>query len=115
MGMFDYVTCKAPLPRASMQHREFQTQSLENFMYSYIITEDGRLMLELREMVENAESPLGFYLEKTGELEDTEYHGDIVFCDFEREHDSFSDLIEFRARFTDGQLQWIKELPQRSA
>ena len=58
MGLFDYVRCKYQLPKPSfdldswkidLNQLEYQTKDLENCMWSYIISEDGRLLKHIEE------------------------------------------------------------------
>jgi len=46
MGMYDYILCDYPLEGVSEEQQAsiaFQTKDLENFLYTYTITRDGRL------------------------------------------------------------------------
>lgn len=47
MGMFDTIYCKAPLPGNTPfdSTTDFQTKDLECLMDTYVIEEDGRLMI----------------------------------------------------------------------
>lgn len=100
MGMFDDIR----VDKLDWQgkRRDYQSKSLDCTMTTYIITNEGRLVYEQREWKETNKAPLGGWFVGTGEMIDTEYHGDIIFYDFGE---------EYLARFTDGQLLWIKSLP----
>lgn len=87
MGMYDDVTCEADLPRHERvpdPGKDFQTKDLECQCYNYVITKAGRLI-------------------KDGI--DLEHHGYLRFHDFKG-----NTWWEYRAKFTDGQLQGIELL-----
>ena len=116
MGMYDEIKCDYPLPDAHMQNRTFQTKSFDCLLDRYTISDEGRLIhnthtLELtpEDKLPYPDTPfIGMYTRvETGPV-DTEYHGDVFFYDWDDR--SNSDLIEYQARFTDGQLQWIKRV-----
>jgi hypothetical protein len=125
MGMFDDITCEADLPEGHPEgKRDFQTKSLGSCLNHYTITKDGRLMLH-RYHVEDLEDdpdapevpeekPLRRFLfrrTKRTRLEDldTEFHGDFDF------YDSIEGTrYEYVARFTHGQLEWIRKLEECS-
>lgn len=109
MGMFDYLKCEYPLPRPEMQDRSFQTKSFHNLMGLYWITAAGRLLHQKLQW-DNARP------ETEREWTDVDYHGDVWFYDFARSWEpglntitADDRLVYFRARFTEGQLQWIRE------
>lgn len=110
MGLFDYLTCAAPLPPeyADMQRRHFQTKSLECDGWSeYHISADGRLILKAKERKrrDDPDSPFGFVLDVVREWDEPEdFTGEVWFCDFRDAHAPHGDLIDFRARFVDGVL-----------
>lgn len=107
MGMFDDVICDHPLPDGYVG--KFQTQDLENLMDVYRITREGRLLVA-DYALEPVEKPgLGFRVFNRIELgeHDTNYHGDLLFYDWLSD---LSTMLEYRARFTEGQLQWIKRV-----
>lgn len=113
MGMFDEVHCKFPLPEYDGDGN-FQTKDFDCLMDSYTITEDGRLVLEQAHYehvpLEDRPYPNGpGFLEMLGCLRrvvdgmvDTDFHGDMEFYDSKN---------YFRARFTEGKLQWIRRTP----
>jgi hypothetical protein len=95
--MFDTVYCEYPLPEAAHQGLEFQTKDLERFLGTYTITRDGRLVRHARrggrgEPDRDVEWPL---------------HGDIRFYTSEDK-----EWIEYVARFTHGQVEWIRPLEE---
>ena len=103
--VFDYLKCEYPLPDPHMQDCEFQTKDTpEQFLYHYTITAKGRLVfhdVRLEEVPGEdwphvRQVPLGDV--------DIGFHGDISFytCD-----EKGKNWREYRARFTDGQLQEI--------
>jgi hypothetical protein len=109
MGMFDTIRVKFPLP-AELQGESFQTKSLYCKLATFEIGEDGGLYKTSRvEPIPEDERAKMEPLEWLGEppflrtvecrelVED--FHGDILFG-----YDP-----TYRARFTDGVCQWIKE------
>ena len=126
MGMFYYLTCEYPLPDPEAQRLRFQTKSLECLLDRYTITADGRLILhQVRyEAVPEAERPcwgtpdwekpfrklLGSLRAVQVGNRDTQYHGDIRFYEHVERQDGGREWFEFAARFTDGQLQWIRRV-----
>ncbi len=124
MGMFDEILCEYPLPDEVVQGEIFQTKSFECLLDRYTITRNGRLILhQVRyETVPEEERP--FYGKPEWETKpfvrsldcmrsvpigdvEVSYHEDIIF------YTSIGDgpehqWFEYRARFTEGRLQWIK-------
>jgi len=128
MGMFDYVKCEYPLPDSRLQDQVFQTKDFESALDTFRITAGGRLICEKvhYELVPEAERPyygtpewdeqkwvrlIGFLKAVPMGDEDTCYHGDVVFYTFlgERGQENY-EWVEFRARFTHGQLEWIRRV-----
>ena len=128
MGMFDQITCDYPLPDSAVQHKLFQTKSLNCLMDRYTITADGRLILhKVRyEAVPEEERP--FYgdprweenalLQLTGSLKsvpvgDVEipYHGYIRFYTSLGKGEA-REAFEYLAKFTDGRLQSLERVPE---
>lgn len=108
MGIFNYVEVdEKHIPR-SEQCKDYQTKDevVPLFMDTLRITENGRLMFcdRTQELREDDSAPLGVWLETIHEeWIDTNYHGDFSFYGVRGR-----DLIGYSARFTDGQLQYIK-------
>jgi hypothetical protein len=122
MGLFDEIRCEYPLPDKEVQEQVFQTKSLDNALDQYIITGDGRLILhQVRyESVPEEERP--YYgtpewesnpiLQSCGCMStvpvgdvEVPHHGDIIFyTSIGPNHQWF----EYRARFTEGRVQWVK-------
>ncbi len=128
MGMFDEIRCEYPLPDAVVQDALFQTKSLDSVMDHYTITRDGKLIHHKVRYEEVPEEERPYY--GTPEWEEDKivrsfgclkrvpvgdvevpYHGDIYFYttigtpgadDYE--------WFEYQARFTEGELQWIKRV-----
>ncbi len=130
MGMFDELKCEYPLPDADVQDRTFQTKSLECLMDRYTITREGRLILhkvryehvpeQEREYYGTPEWDEKPFVRIFGMLRsipvgdvDMAYHGDITFCTSigSREGEDF-EWFEYKARFTEGSLQWIERIPR---
>lgn len=126
MGMFDDISVKYPLPDPEYQDHVFQTKDLENCLNHYIITEGGDLVVErvsveetpiTEEQRAQAEAEYGidtlsYWLMTRPSVTVTDrdyeqvlYHGDIVFYDYLDDEDHT--WIEYRARFTNGKLEWI--------
>lgn len=114
MGMFDYLQCDYPLPDGRVvEGPVFQTKEFDCFMNIVRITSAGRIILQDShyEDVPKAERPYpdapdGSFKALCGCMRrvvdgesDAEFHGDLNF---------YGDPGDFIARFTDGQLQWIK-------
>lgn len=111
MGLYDEVVCDFPLPDAEMQGNVFQTKDMGCLMMDYHITREGRLLrLEAdKVLVKDPEGFLGVRIESTNERwVDTEYHGDLIFYDF----DQSGVFVEYLVRFTEGSVVWVKRLPQ---
>ncbi|MGH9838551.1 MAG: hypothetical protein ACREEM_07195 [Blastocatellia bacterium] len=131
MGMFDELRCEYPLPNAEMQDETFQTKSFDRAMDTYTITRDGRLILhQVRyELVPEEERPSWGKPEwdrtdlakwagslkrvPVGDVE-VPFHGDIRFYTSKANADGrIVGWFEYRARFTEGRLQWIKRMEDR--
>ena len=122
--MFDYLKCEYPLPDDHMQDHLFQTKSLPAmFLDTYVITRAGRLVHQAYRMEEVPEEERPFYGKPewddgwlsrfAGSLRriplgdvDLEWHGDVRF--YESADDGT--WYEYRARFTDGQLESIQRV-----
>lgn len=101
MGLFDTVKCDAQLSNGDrVTACGFQTKSLGRCMDNYCITAQGRLVMIRK---------TGWTVEQDITIDtDTEYHGDILlFGNTLRQPD---DGEHYVARFTHGQLEWIKPL-----
>lgn len=127
MGMFDYVKCECPLPEGVPEwvkpDIEFQTKDTPaQYMEIYVITAEGRLIHQSvkYETVPENERPYWGKPEwksdfmkaagcvrsvPTGDV-DTQFHGDLSFgCSSNSAPYKFCDFV---ARFTNGQLEYIK-------
>lgn len=129
MGMYDELTCEYPLPRPEMQTRTFQTKDLECGLWHYGITADGRLLCYPHRLERNPDwvepSPdnksitalFGMLVQVDEEPFQIDHHGDVYFYDFEKEHRTdpadYGPLITFRARFTEGRVTSIVEVPEQ--
>ncbi len=113
MGMFTDVIIedKGVLPKR-LQCIQFEYQTKDCVvpeMETLTITRDNKLKYEWYEYesVPNENSYFKFSLRKTlRHIEILDFHGDMHICGVNHEIDKFVDLI---ARFTEGNLQWIKE------
>jgi hypothetical protein len=110
MGMFDTIRCEAPLPDGyTVPDRSFQTKTLCCVADNFTITTQGRLVLHhCRFESSSAKGNRGLLVPSPLDAIDTEYHGDIEMCGF----DADKKLIRFAARFTHGDLEWIRPLDE---
>lgn len=119
MGMYDYVVCQHPFPDGTIHTEELQTKDFDCMMTTLTITADGRLLIEDShyETVPEQERPYygtskwdenilyrlsGSIRRVVDAVRDTNYHGDFYFG---------SMTTEYVARFSNGQLDWIREVP----
>lgn len=129
MGLFDTIICEYPLPESDyLQQKDFQTKSLGSTLTEFKITPEGRLFREVTEQQEipkderrPSDNLWGAPTHKTVRIGwvDHNYHGDMNFYTTIDDKDDSSKRwwIEFQARFTWGQLDYIipitpKELPK---
>lgn len=114
MGMFDYVIPEYPIegiPNAAAL--EWQTKDFADpFLKKYRITRDGRLEEEIVRYEDRGDktAPEGTFARFIGCMtpvhdgwRDMNYHGDLYFG-----HGVGSESIDICARFTNGQLEWIR-------
>lgn len=124
MGMFDYIVCEVELPGNPPEGLSFQTKSLPRTMATYTITKEGRLLktrykrVRLRQgevphytrfwsrMQPIVEHPLMRTIHLKREALDIDHHGDIIFYDYL----GAGKWYEYKARFTNGQLEWIRKI-----
>lgn len=110
MGMFNYVEVDEKHIPKSEQCEDYQTKDEVVDLYLEVlkITASGRLLHHhhTRKVELSDESIFGFWLKSVhDEWIDTDYHGDLNFYG-----DKNGVWYEYIARFTDGQLQYIKRL-----
>ena len=127
MDKFDEIYCRYPLPENPpewVRKAYFQTKSLKNLLETYTITVTGRLIHHCKEdkwREDEERLPDGPIRPGKEWDEDSDYHGDLVFStsnitsdDGNGHYDLAADTgerplrFEYKARFTDGQLQWIR-------
>jgi hypothetical protein len=129
MGMYDYVTCRAPLPLTeelaglgkNWADLGFQTKCLDNDLAHYIIESDGYLYIENieREYIEYTEEelktikpkPWSVFKEvviKSKTIEKVEYHGSVIFYDVVDYSEAEDLWVEFSASFIYGKLDKIE-------
>jgi hypothetical protein len=121
MGLFTNVEIAEKwLPDEYGGLTDWQTKDVINdpFMETLIITNSGQLIYVWfeREWETGGESFFGGHFRTTVEHRDIlDFHGDMVF------YTSTGDVngndykfIQFKARFTDGNLEWIKEFPREA-
>ncbi len=100
MGVYDTIKSDYPLPDPEYQDVEFQTKDLNRTLDRYRITADGRLRRLLRRIDLFAKDTHS--LDAAGKEEDMNYHGELCFYT-----DTDKGWLEYRARFTHGNLEWI--------
>ena len=117
MGMFDYVRSETPLPDGFTG--ELQSKDFDCTMTEIIIRESGRLEIEHfdYETVPKEERPYpdregimgmcGMLRKVNRHWVDLDYHGDFNFYGY----DSDKVWHEYIARFSSGQLDWIRVVP----
>jgi len=95
MGMFDRIKCDFEIAEKEIQNNEFQTKDLACNLDDLLITKEGRLLL----------------ISADGNT-DLEFHGDFNFYTNIGKHPKDKDWqwYSLKARFTEGQLQWIKRI-----
>ena len=117
MGMFDHVQSEVPLPDGFTG--ELQSKSLDCSLTTILIRADGRLLIKDREfeIVPVSERPFpndpkrhlfGATRVTSESWRDLDFHGDFEFCGYEWSVEKWHGYI---ARFTNGQLQYIKVVP----
>ena len=74
-------------------------------MGEFIISKDGRLLEKLFDVLTSTDGV--FPKQQFRDLHDTEFHGDLVFYG---RVTSDGELTKYVARFTEGQLAWIRTL-----
>ena len=100
MSMFD---------RIEYEGKEYQTKDLDCTMTTYIINDEGRLMVENfhleelpRDQWDEFDKKIGFGNKRISDgMQDTNYHGMLNFYTSDQERNVW---IEYSAKFTDGQL-----------
>jgi hypothetical protein len=119
----------------------FQTKDLENYLGTYVIR-DGRLYERVYEYDDVPEEERPYYgklewdeggpvfgkdfYRRSGSRrvvsyrdEDLEYHGDLIFYTTKKDlglaGEYGTGLVTFRARFTEGDLQWIRPYDRKEA
>ena len=117
MGFFDYLTCEAELPALGRPVGVlFQTKSVFRTSAELTITQGGRLIERRfrREECGTREIRPGFTLPDYRRIplgeRDLAFHGDVWFYG-----EADGKTLEYVARFTNGQLEWIRlhqELPE---
>lgn len=104
MSLYDTLTCDYPLPDPEFQKAEFQTKHLGCALQHYRIDRKGRLWVR--------RLGAGFLLRdktprKPPPMEDAHFHGEFCFYAYhKRKH------VEYRTRFTRGDLEWIRRVAQ---
>lgn len=136
MGMFDYLICQVRLPvpdelkncQLDWTREIYQTKSLDNLLFTYLISKDGFLLRDANPE-KNGGSAVEFHednwgldyqgSERANGMENAlalidykiDYHGYIVFYtivqDIKHEDNNKDCRVEFIAKFTDGKLQNI--------
>ena len=117
MGFFDELRCEVEMPGLGVPNGViFQTKNVFRTSADLTITRDGRLVDHRYEYVETGEvrechgARLPNYRRVPRGDRDLEYHGDLLL------HGRLADgrWVEYVARFTDGQLAWIRSASELS-
>ena len=96
MGMFDTLKCEYPLPDKIVQKDSFQTKSLDCLLNNYTISKRGKLILQP-------------YNKTSVNKITVDFHGDLQFYTSRGSWEENNyERFEYIARFTEGNLQWIK-------
>lgn len=106
MGLFDTLRCDYPVPDPEFQKAEFQTKDLGCALQHYCIDRKGRLWVRRlgSGFLRRDKAP-----RKSPPPEDTHFHGEFRFDAYtKRKH------VEYRARFTRGDLEWIWRVGQEN-
>lgn len=125
MGVFDYVKFEYPLPDPERQDWEWQSKDTPaQYMEFYRVTKDGLLIHEAvhYEAVPEEERPywntpewemplmqfVGSIRTVSDGDEVVDYHGDIIVVGGQKGH--YEQIVQYRCRFTNGRLEWIREI-----
>ena len=107
MGMYDEIICKYPLPDPQCQYHVFQTKDLEQNMYRYSITSEGRLVLfpmmvddHSLQYIHNMEDP------QVIDLDGKILFYTLIYCRETNEHEFY----EYVAHFDKGRLMCIERI-----
>ena len=95
------------------EQNDFQTKCLDNYLGNYIVTTDSRLKsqhFEQYEHINDENSPLKFRVVQKGEYwMDENFHGvATIYNGYPIINDDNQIYINFKLKFTDGQLVNIK-------
>ena len=105
MGMFDEVRIEFEVPGLPGLPRNFQTKSLDSCMDGYTITKAGRLVRSSRGFSLWADEESSGSALAEPEV-DIDFHGDMRLRTSEGEYQ------EFVARFTHGNLEWLRPIAE---
>jgi hypothetical protein len=119
MGLFDTVRLERSYPEYDVPAGlKCQTKSLYASCHEFTITADGKLVEHLFRYEpdpERVHPMLGHILNRAIPIGDKviDFHGDIsLVYTLDRPHDRLQELV---ARFTHGQLEWIRPIEQYPA
>jgi len=110
--MYDDIFCECDCPdELRPEERHFQTKSLYRMMDRFTITRKGRLIHHFTQYAQDANPPDGLYRMIPVEKQDIDmhFHGDILLSG-ERD----GRFLEYAARFTHGELEWIRPISEFS-
>jgi hypothetical protein len=91
---FDTLLCEYELPDKEVQNNEFKTKSFDCEFDNYLITKEGKILIRNSEDKESQA--------------DIKFHGDVRF--YTTAGKDNSKWYEYLARFTEGELKWIKKM-----
>lgn len=111
MGMFDDIKCDYQLPDEGLEHDHFQTKDFDCRLDQYRITKDGRLELMQYDVttVPDSDRLFGYRMDRN-EVQwiDVNFHGDLIMYTYGRD----GRFYEYLVRFTEGEVSWVKRLPE---
>ncbi len=91
---FDTILCEYNLPDKEVQEKQFKTKSFDCEFDNYLISKEGRILIKDKE---------------TNSIQaDINFHGDVRF--YTQAGKDNSKWYEYLARFTEGELKWIKRM-----
>lgn len=104
MSLFDKLRCDYPLPDPELQKAEFHSKDLGCALAQYRIDRQGRLWVK----------PMQLRLDRRDKKPrkpvppiDTRFHGEFCFYAHAKRTQ-----VEYQARFTHGNLEWIRRVAQ---
>ena len=111
MGFFDYLNVEVPIE--GILHTEtFQTKTFDDRFMNYYFIRDNKLWVQKKDLFDNdIDGVILLYVDNEGD----EFNGDIRFYSSTpiQGSDNKKTWKEFKARFVEGNLHWIKTIEER--